>query len=116
MSSASCLFCRIVRREIPAEVVFETERVLAFRDIAPKAPTHVLVIPKQHVVSVGDATAEDRDLLGDILVAAREVAELEGIRDSGFRTVLNSGADGGQEVLHLHAHVLGGRALTWPPG
>ena len=116
MSSASCLFCRIVGGEIPADVVYETEHVLAFRDIAPKAPVHVLVIPRTHVVSVGDATDADRDVLGDVLVAARVVAEREGIRESGFRTVLNSGADGGQEVFHLHAHVLGGRALTWPPG
>ena len=116
MSSASCLFCRIVRGEIPADVVYETEHVLAFRDIAPKAPVHVLVIPRAHVVSVGDATDADRDVLGDVLVAARVVAEREGIRESGFRTVLNSGADGGQEVFHLHAHGLGGRALTWPPG
>lgn len=116
MTDPSCLFCRIVAGEIPADVVLETDHVLAFRDIAPKAPTHVLVIPKKHVVSVGTAGEEDEALLGAVLIAARDVAAREGIRESGFRTVLNSGADGGQEVLHLHAHVLGGRSLTWPPG
>ena len=116
MTDEACLFCRIVRREIPADVVYETDRVLAFRDIAPQAPTHVLVIPKGHLASLGDATADDGALLGEVMLAARHVAAAEGVADTGFRTVVNSGAEGGQEVLHLHAHVLGGRRLTWPPG
>ena len=116
MSEEACLFCRIVAGEIPADVVLETEDVLAFRDIAPKAPTHVLVIPKAHLVSLGDASDDDHALLGAVMIAARDVAASEGLLEDGFRTVLNSGRDGGQEVLHLHAHVLGGRSLTWPPG
>jgi len=116
VSEEACLFCRIVAGEIPADVVLETEDVLAFRDIAPKAPTHVLVIPKAHVTSLGEASDDDGRLLGAVMIAARDVAVAEGIQENGFRTVLNSGRDGGQEVLHLHAHVLGGRSLTWPPG
>ena len=112
----NCLFCRIVAGEIPAEVVLDTERVLAFRDIGPQAPTHVLVIPKRHIVSLGAATDEDRDLLGEILLAGRDVARSEGISEAGFRVVANTGADGGQSVDHLHLHVLGGRTLAWPPG
>lgn len=113
--SDDCLFCRIVRREIPADIVWESDDVLAFRDIAPKAPTHVLVIPKQCIRSLGDASDTDGAVLGAVMLAARDVARQEGVGD-GFRVVLNTGADGGQTVFHLHAHVLGGRALTWPPG
>lgn len=116
MSDDRCLFCRIVDGEVPADVVHETERVLAFRDIDPKAPTHVLVIPRKHVVSLGDAGDDDADLLGEVMLAARDVARSEGIAEAGFRAVTNSGGDGGQAVHHLHVHVLGGRALGWPPG
>jgi len=116
MTSPDCLFCRIVAGEIPAEIVFESERVLAFRDIAPKAPVHVLVIPKAHVTSLGSAGDADGDLLAETMLAVRDVAVAEGVSESGFRTVLNTGPDGGQEVHHLHAHLLGGRALAWPPG
>lgn len=116
MHDPNCLFCRIVAGEIPSEVVHETERTIAFRDIAPKAPVHVLVIPRDHMSSLGDAGDDDGPLLGELMLAARDVAAKEGLSDSGFRTVLNTGADGGQEVMHVHAHVLGGRALTWPPG
>ena len=116
MHDPNCLFCRIVAGEIPADVVHETERTLAFRDIAPKAPVHVLVIPKEHVVSLGAAGDDDGPLFGELMLAARDVAAKEGLSDAGFRTVLNTGPDGGQEVMHVHAHVLGGRALTWPPG
>jgi len=112
----SCLFCRIVAGEIPADVVHETERTIAFRDIAPKAPVHVLVIPRDHVVSLGAADDDHAALFGELMLAARDVAANEGVSDTGFRTVLNTGADGGQEVMHVHAHVLGGRMLTWPPG
>ena len=116
MHDPSCLFCRIVAGEIPADVVHETERTIAFRDIAPKAPVHVLVIPRDHVVSLGAAEDDHATLFGELMLAARDVAAKEGLTESGFRTVLNSGRDGGQEVMHVHAHVLGGRALTWPPG
>jgi histidine triad (HIT) family protein len=110
----SCLFCRIVRQEIPASIIWEDEHALAFRDLDPKAPTHALVIPKRHVASLNEAT--DAMLLGRLLLAAREIAEGEGIAQSGYRTVINTGADGGQTVSHLHVHLLGGRHMKWPPG
>lgn len=112
--SDSCLFCRIVRREIPAAVIREDEHTLAFRDIDPKAPTHVLVIPKEHVASLNDVS--DPALVGRLILAAKEIAADEGIADSGYRTVINAGADAGQSVFHVHLHLLGGRQLTWPPG
>lgn len=110
----TCLFCRIVRKEIPAKIVWEDARALAFRDIDPKAPTHVLVIPKQHLASLNEAPQPE--LLGHLLLAARQIAALEGIAESGYRVVLNSGPDAGQTVSHLHVHLLGGRRMTWPPG
>lgn len=116
MTHPDCLFCKIVQGAIPAVVVGESDTALAFRDLNPVAPVHVLVIPKEHLTSVGAATDGQRDLLGDVLLLARDVAASEGIADSGYRTVLNTGEDGGQTVHHLHAHVLGGRGLTWPPG
>jgi histidine triad (HIT) family protein len=109
-----CLFCRIVRREIPAKVIHEDEHTLAFRDIDPKAPTHVLVIPKKHIATLNDAI--DATLVGRLLIAAKEIAVAEGITDGGYRTVVNCGAGAGQTVFHLHLHLLGGRKLSWPPG
>jgi histidine triad (HIT) family protein len=109
-----CLFCRIVRREIPAFVMWEDEHSLAFRDIDPKAPTHILVIPKRHFASLNDAA--DATLLGRLMLAAREIAEGEGIAQTGYRTIVNTGADAGQSVSHLHLHVMGGRHMSWPPG
>lgn len=109
-----CLFCRIVRREIPATIVAEDEHCLAFRDIAPKAPTHVLVVPKAHVATLDDA--EDATLIGHVMLMAAEVARQAGIATEGYRTVVNTNAGAGQTVFHLHAHVLGGRHLSWPPG
>jgi len=110
-----CLFCRIVAGEIPATVVHETDEVLAFRDIAPQAPTHVVVIPKAHHADAAALTAADPALAGRLLAAGAEVAAAEGLSD-GYRFVVNTGADGGQTVFHVHLHVLGGRAMTWPPG
>jgi histidine triad (HIT) family protein len=112
--SSDCLFCRIVRREIPATLVREDEHTVAFRDIDPKAPTHVLVIPKEHVASLNEAS--DAAALGRLLLAARDIAQAEGISTSGYRTVINTGADSGQTVHHVHVHVLGGRHMKWPPG
>jgi histidine triad (HIT) family protein len=109
----SCLFCRIVRGEIPARIVREDEHTVAFRDIDPKAPTHVLVIPKDHIASLDDA--RDPALVGRLMLVAAEIAKSEGIT-GGYRTVVNCGADAGQTVFHLHLHLLGGRKLTWPPG
>ena len=109
-----CLFCRIARHEIPATIVREDEHTVAFRDINPKAPTHVLVIPKSHVDTLNDAT--DAAMLGRLLLAARDVARAEGIAEDGYRTVVNCGANAGQSVFHVHLHLLGGRSLSWPPG
>ena len=109
-----CLFCRIVRREIPATIVAETDDCVAFRDITPRAPVHVLVIPKAHVASLNDAT--DAAQLGKLMLVATDVARAEGIADSGYRTVVNTGPAAGQTVFHVHLHLLGGRDMHWPPG
>jgi len=108
------LFERIVRREIPADIVFENEDILAFRDVNPQAPTHILVIPRKEIPKLSDAAAADEELLGHLLLVANRVAAKEGLED--FRLVVNNGAGAGQSVFHLHVHVLGGRPLTWPPG
>jgi histidine triad (HIT) family protein len=115
MTEQSCLFCRIVAGEIPAAKVFEDGRAVAFRDINPQAPTHVLVIPRKHVASLDDAAAGDEELLGHLLRVASRVAAGEGLT-GGYRTVVNNGPDAGQTVFHIHVHVLGGRPLNWPPG
>jgi histidine triad (HIT) family protein len=114
--SDACLFCRIVAGEIPSETVYEDDRVLAFRDIDPKAPVHVLVIPRRHVSGVDDLREDHAADAAALLLAVPRIARDQGIADGGYRLVFNSGADGGQAVGHLHGHVLGGRALTWPPG
>ena len=111
-----CLFCRIVAGEIPADVVHQDERALAFRDINPQDPAHVLVIPRDHLESLDEATLRDEALLGHLLRVAARVANLEGLSEGGYRTVINTGAGAGQSVFHLHLHVIGGRALSWPPG
>lgn len=113
---ADCLFCRIARKEIPSQVVVETETTLAFRDINPGAPSHVLVIPKRHIGSLLEVTPSDAALLSDIHKTIQDVARKEKIDQNGFRTVVNSGSDAGQSVAHVHYHVLGGRSLAWPPG
>lgn len=113
-----CVFCQIVERTLPADVVLETELSLAFRDLNPTAPTHVLVIPKRHIEHAGTVAPEHADDMADLLVTARAVAEAEGIggEDRGYRLVFNVGADAGISVPHLHLHVIGGRAMAWPPG
>lgn len=111
-----CIFCRIVSGDVPADVVLETDHIVAFRDLSPQAPVHVLVIPREHVEAVGTLGSEHHDLAGHLLLAAREVAEREEVHQSGFRVVANTGREGGQSVDHLHLHVLGGRPLSWPPG
>lgn len=116
MSAASdCLFCKISSGVIPADIVVENDFALAFRDIDPKAPTHVLVIPKSHFADVDELTAGNPNLAGELLALASEVARLEGL-GTGYRIVTNTGADAGQSVAHVHFHVLGGRSLSWPPG
>lgn len=113
---ADCLFCAIVAGEIPATLVGETDRVLAFRDISPQAPVHVLVIPKEHYPNVAALAAADSGLLGEVIGEAHRIAVAEGVSESGYRIVFNTGEQAGQTVPHVHAHLLGGRLLTWPPG
>jgi histidine triad (HIT) family protein len=113
---AECLFCKIVTREIPAELVAESGRTVAFRDINPQAPTHVLVIPKEHIADLSALAAAGNGLLVEVATQAHRVAEAEGIDGDGYRVVFNTGAEAGQTVFHAHAHVLGGRPMTWPPG
>ena len=111
-----CLFCAIVAGDIPADVVFSDDQVVAFRDITPQAPVHLLVVPRAHHADAAALAAADPELAGALLSAAGLIAEQEGIVDSGYRIVLNTGEGAGQSVFHVHAHVLGGRALAWPPG
>ena len=113
---ADCLFCRIVAGEVPAERVAETERSVAFRDVNPQAPTHVLVVPREHVAHAGEVNVASGALVADLLVTAAVVAEQEGIAEAGYRLVFNVGDDAGNTVPHLHLHVLGERRLGWPPG
>jgi len=110
----NCLFCKIIRGEIPAVTLYEDAEVLAFRDIAPQAPCHFLVIPKKHLSGPAAVTAEDEQMVGHLLRVGTEVAAKEGV--SQFRVVFNNGAQAGQTVFHLHMHILGGRSMTWPPG
>jgi histidine triad (HIT) family protein len=112
---SDCLFCRLIRGEIPAKKVYEDEHTYAFEDINPQAPTHLLVIPKKHVVGLKEATPEDAELIGRCHLVAAELARVRGI-ENGYRTVLNVGPGAGQSVFHLHVHLLGGRSLSWPPG
>jgi histidine triad (HIT) family protein len=112
---ADCLFCRIAAGEIPATFVHRDDAIVAFRDLNPRAPTHVLVVPVAHIASAAELTAADGPLLGRLFAVAAEVARSEGL-DDGFRLVVNTGPDGGQTVAHLHVHLLGGRAMAWPPG
>ena len=116
MSEQSCLFCRIVAQEIPSELVHEDDRSLVIRDLNPQAPTHLLVIPREHIESLDDASQKDEALLGHLLRVAAKVANAEGLAAGGYRTVINNGAGAGQSVFHLHVHVLGGRPMNWPPG
>ncbi len=113
---SECLFCKIVERTIPAALVYEDDLVIAFDDINPQAPTHTLVIPRKHVVSIAEVQELDVGLLGHLMLVGNKIAKLKGITDSGYRFVVNTGAHGGQSVFHLHLHVLGGRHMAWPPG
>ena len=113
---SDCLFCKMVSGEITPDTVYEDDDVLAFRDISPQAPTHVLVIPKQHVSTLNHLDSANAELIGKMMLAAVEVAEKEGFAEQGYRTVMNCNADGGQTVFHIHLHLLGGRVMGWPPG
>jgi histidine triad (HIT) family protein len=113
---ADTLFSKIIRREIPADIVFEDEQVLGFRDIAPKAPVHVLFIPKTPIATLNDAEPSQAELLGRLMLAAAAYAKAQGFAEQGYRVVMNCNGDGGQTVFHIHLHLLAGRALAWPPG
>jgi histidine triad (HIT) family protein len=110
----ACIFCRIARGEVPAQMLVNNKEIAAFRDVNPQAPVHILIIPKRHIASLDDAS--DSDILGRMMSLAAALARQEKIAKSGYRTVINTGRDGGQSVDHLHIHLLGGRAMTWPPG
>ncbi len=113
---SDCLFCRIIKREIPAKILFEDDRLLAFEDINPQAPLHALVIPKAHIATLNDIKPEDAPIVGDMVRLAAALAKDRGYADRGFRTVFNANRDAGQTVFHVHLHVLGGRTFQWPPG
>ncbi len=113
---SGCLFCKIVAKEIPGTIVAENEHAVAFRDLHPGAPTHVLVVPRKHFENLNDATEADAEILGRVLLMARDVAKKEGLESKGYRIAINNGAGVGQSVFHLHVHLLGGRVMSWPPG
>jgi histidine triad (HIT) family protein len=111
-----CLFCKIINRDIPASLVYEDDRVLAFNDINPQAPTHVLLVPKRHIASLNELTADDDPIVGELVRRAAAIAAERGISAKGYRVVLNTNRDAGQTVFHLHLHLVGGRPMLWPPG
>lgn len=113
---SSCLFCSIVSGKIPCTEVYNDEKFLAFRDIDPKAPTHILIIPKNHISGLSDLTAADTATMGEMMLVAAGIARQEGLAENGYRFVINCGEDGGQTVGHLHLHIMGGRSFAWPPG
>jgi histidine triad (HIT) family protein len=116
MDHSNCLFCKILSGEIPADIVYESETAIAFRDINPQAPTHLVIIPRKHIATINDIAEEDELLVGSLYSAAREIAAAEGIAEDGFRAVMNCNEGAGQTVFHIHLHLLGGRPFTWPPG
>ena len=111
-----CLFCNIVNNNIPCDKLIENDSIIAFRDINPQAPTHILIIPKKHISTINDLKHDDSILIGEMFLIAKELAQVENINNSGFRMVFNCNEDGGQTVFHIHLHLLGGRKLSWPPG
>lgn len=113
---ADCLFCKIINGDIPATIVYQDDHVLAFNDINPQAPTHVLIVPKRHIATLGELTPDDDQIVGELARRAATIASERGISAGGYRTVFNTNRDAGQTVFHIHLHLLGGRAMTWPPG
>lgn len=111
-----CIFCKIARHEVPSRIVFENERLLAFHDLFPAAPTHILLIPKTHYTTLNDVPASEAVVLGELMTTAAQIARDNGFADDGYRVVMNCNSDGGQSVYHIHLHLLAGRKLTWPPG
>jgi histidine triad (HIT) family protein len=116
LSDPNCLFCRIAAEEIPADIVRATSDAVAFRDIHPQAPTHILIIPRRHIPSVRELEGTDAEAVGKLFLMAKELAQEEGLAEGGYRMVVNAGADAGQTVFHIHLHLLGGRVMGWPPG
>ena len=116
MSQSNCIFCKIIAREIPAELVYQDEVCVAFNDISPQAPTHILVIPREHLASLDEAAASHQEMLGQLLLTGARIAREKGFAEDGYRTVINTNANGGQTVFHLHVHLLGGRQFVFPPG
>ncbi len=112
----NCLFCKIAAKEIPANTVFEDAELMVFRDIRPQAPTHLLIIPKQHIATINDTDSKNEQLLGRMILTAKKMAKIEKLAEDGYRLVFNVNSSGGQEVYHIHLHLLGGRQMTWPPG
>jgi histidine triad (HIT) family protein len=115
MPEQDCLFCRIIAGEAPARRVYESDTIVAFHDINPQAPTHILVVPRKHIAKIAEIGDDDRGLMGDLLLSAKTIAAQEGI-EGGFRLVINNGIESGQSVFHIHLHLLGGRRMRWPPG
>ena len=115
-SNSDCLFCKILAGDIPADIIYESDTAIAFRDINPQAPTHVLIIPRKHIATVNEISDADQALVGSLYSAAREIAAAEGIAEDGYRAVMNCNEGAGQSVFHIHLHLLGGRAFGWPPG
>lgn len=111
-----CLFCKLVSGDIPAEILYQDEQVLAFRDISPQAPTHILVIPKRHITTINDLAEKDAALIGQMVLTAKKLAAQEGLAEDGYRLAMNCNENGGQSVYHIHLHLLGGRRMNWPPG
>jgi histidine triad (HIT) family protein len=116
MNNPECIFCKIATGDIDADIIYQTDHVIGFRDVNPQAPTHVLIIPRHHISTINDITESDADLIGRLFVAAKEIAAVEGFSEPGYRVVMNCNAGAGQSVFHLHLHLLAGRQLTWPPG
>lgn len=113
---SDCIFCKIIKKEIPAKIIYEDDKVIAFEDINPQAPVHLLIVPRKHIPTLLDLTPEDNQLIGHILLTANNLAKNKGISVSGFRTVFNCNKDAGQAVYHIHLHIFGGRRMAWPPG
>lgn len=116
MTASDCLFCKIIAEEIPAEIVYESADAIAFRDINPQAPTHVLIVPRRHIATINELENSDTDAVGQLFLAARDIARQEGFADDGYRVTMNCNGAAGQTVFHIHLHLLGGRNFAWPPG
>ena len=116
MADSNCLFCKVLAGDIPADIIYESETAIGFRDINPQAPTHVLIIPRKHIATINEIADEDQSIVGSLYSAAREIAASEGLTDEGYRAVMNCNEAAGQTVFHIHLHLLGGRPLGWPPG